>query len=88
MKPVKKMTVSEMDHVNALIDISTRIDRLELTERERALAYFRYLEREATADLSGYAQRFDELIREADRIEILRRIKACALAVRREARGC
>lgn len=83
MKPIKRMTVTEMDHVNRLIDLSTKIDRLELTERERALAYFRYLERDEVSDLSGYAQRFDELIRSTQKLEVLRRIRECAIAVRR-----
>lgn len=86
MKPAKKMTIREMDHVNNLIDFSTRIDRLELTERERALAYFRYLKEDATSDLSGYADRFDELIRATQKIEVLKRIRDCALEVRRELR--
>ena len=87
MKP-KKMTVREMDHVNRLIEVSSKIDRLDLTERERALAYFRYVEREATADLSGYAKLFDNLVRETHKVEILNRIKKCAIEVQKECREC
>lgn len=84
MKP-KKMTVREMDRVNNLIDHSTRIDRLNLSQRERALAYLRFIvERNASEDLKVYANRFDDLVRHAQKSETLIKIRECALAVRRE----
>lgn len=82
MRDRKRMTVSEMDLVNTLISLTAVIDRLRLSERERALAYFRYKEREVDANLSLYANRFDALVRDANTPSALNRLKDCALQVR------
>lgn len=84
MKNAIKMSVREMDRVNDLIDITTKINRLNLSESERALAYFRYIQTNAPDDFRDYAHNFNELIRCADNIGTLTRIRECALAARRE----
>lgn len=83
MKNSKRMTVAEMDLVNNLITLTTVIDRLGLSERERALAYFKYMEHEVAIDLTPYALRFDRLVREAKTASVLKRLRECAV----EARG-
>ena len=84
MKSSYKMSVREMDRVNDLIDVAAKISRLNLSESERALAYFRYIQTNAPEDFRGYAHNFDELIRGAENIGTLTRIRECALAARRE----
>ena len=82
MKNEKRMRVAEMDRVNDLISLTANISRLNLSTRERALAYFRFMETEVDANLAPYAERFDALVRDADTASALRRLKACALEIR------
>lgn len=82
MKNDKRMSVAEMDRVNRLIDLVTKIDRLSLTERERALIYFRYMELEINANLAQYAAEFDRLVREAQSPSVLQRLRKYAIEVR------
>lgn len=82
MKRENRMSVAEMDLVNSLISLTLVIDRLGLSERERALAYFRYIERDVEADLSAYASRFDQLVKDAKSEVVLKRLKECAVEAR------
>ena len=86
MRPSNKMSVKEMDRVNDLIDLSSKIDRLNLSKRERAFAYFRYMKQDANANLDEYAQKFDELVLKTQRLEVLKKIQDCALEIRRESK--
>ena len=86
MKNKKRMTVREMDRVNRLIDLTTKIDRLALTERERALIYFKYKELEVESNLTQYAAKFDELVRETQSPKLLDQIKGYALEIRQSER--
>lgn len=83
MKPSKKMSVREMDRVNDLIEFTSAISRLNLSESERALAYFRYVQENAPDDFRRYAHNFDELVRSAESVVALTRIRECALEARR-----
>jgi hypothetical protein len=82
-----KMSVSEMDRVNDLIIATNEIERLNLSERERALAYFDFIQRDVEADLKPYAALFDSLLRDTTSHATIRRLSECALKVRRGAAG-
>ena len=83
MKRDNRMSVSEMDTVNSLIMATNEIERLSLSERERALAYFDFIQRDVEADLALYAAKFDILIKEASSREALMRLRESALRIRR-----
>jgi hypothetical protein len=82
-KDARKMRVSEMDLVNTLISMTLQIEQLDLSERERALAYFDFIQRDVEADLAPYAAKFDDLLRDASSQETLKRLKESARRVRK-----
>ncbi|MAF79887.1 hypothetical protein CL629_02280 [bacterium] len=84
MKPSKKMSVREMDRVNDLLLVTRKIERLNLTRRERGLIYFRFKEGEIPLDLEEYALRFDELLSGAQELGVLSRLRDLAIALRCE----